>query len=540
MIQTKPLAKNRFIAAILLCTLWLAACTAPAAQTGGSGGNASAVETRSRLVVGVPFLTEVLDAQQTFDGGPMSVEQIGQALIRIDVETGELIPDLAESWAFSEDSKTLTFTLPAGALYSNGDPLDAQAVADALLRNKEVSPYASDFAALADVNVVDATTLELIFSEPPAAFLTVLNSSFGGPWNVAAAEEMGNEAFAIAPIASGPLMVQEFTPGGELLLVRNPNYQTRLPLVENKGPIHLEEVLVRMIPEDMTLAGELETGAVDLVVNAPASAIDRLRDNPEIDVIELRRPGIFGLVMNLERPFFSDVRVRQAIAKAVNREALIKVLNGTAPVHTFITPGMVAYSAEMETYAQELHPHDVAAAQALLAEADWADSDGDGIVEKDGEPFTVEFLIATDAVDQQQAGQVLQNQLRAIGIDVQISQQERNTAWETKGAGEFDMGFENYGWPDPDILSLVLGADFWNHARYDDPEVLDALVAARYIMDPMERTAAYAAIQQQLLDDVVEIPLWQMTSYVAVRTNVQGLVAPETFRLFLNDVMIVE
>ncbi|MBX3014469.1 MAG: hypothetical protein KF832_23320 [Caldilineaceae bacterium] len=532
----KPNIRQQVASVILLCALWLTGCVAPA-PTADTGATST---TRTRLIVGVPYLTDILDGQQAYDGSPVTTEQIGQALLRLDPETGELIPDLAESWAFSADNLTLTLTLPADALYANGDPLDAQAVAAALLRNKEVSPYASDFAALTDVRAVDATTVELIFTEPPAAFLTVLNSSFGGPWDVAEATKIGNEAFATAPVASGPLQVKAFTPGGELLLVRNENYQTSLPLVENKGPLYLEEVLVRAIPEDVTLAGELETGAIDLVVNAPASAIERLRANPEIEVLEKQRPGSFGLLMNLEHPIFADLLVRQAIAKAVDREALVKVVSGATPVHAFITPGMVAYSAEVESYAKALHPHDVAAAQALLAEAGWSDSDGDGIVEKDGEPFAVEFLIETNAVAQEQAAQVLQSQLKEIGIDVQISQQERNAVWELKGAGDFDLGFENYGWPDPDILSLVLGGAFWNHAKFNNPAVIDALTAARYIMDPAERTAAYAEIQHQLLDEVVEIPLWQGTFYVAVRKNVQGLVFPENFRVYLNDVTIVE
>ncbi|MEZ4620022.1 MAG: ABC transporter substrate-binding protein [Caldilineaceae bacterium] len=264
-------------------------------------------------------------------------------------------------------------------------------------------------------------------------------------------------------------MIQEFTPGAELLLARNPNYQTNLPLVENKGPLHLEEVLVRLIPEELTLVGELETGAIDMIAGVPASAIDRLQANPEIDVMEARQPGIFGLVMNLERPIFADLRVRQAIAKAVDRESLVKVVNGATPAYTFVTPGMIAYDATVDTYAHELHPHDVAAAQALLAEAGWTDGDGDGIVEKDGEPLTIEFLIPTEATGQAQAAQVLQSQLKAVGIDLQINQQEINATWETKSAGDFDMGIENYGWADPDILSVVLGAPFWNHANFDDP-----------------------------------------------------------------------
>lgn len=536
---------NRYIVVLLLFTLLLTACVAPPAPQASSPASeeseaAPAAQTRTRLIVAGPFMTEILDAQQSFEGGLLTVEQIGQALIRIDSETSELIPDLAESWSFSEDNLKITVTLPEGAVYSNGDPLDAQAVADALLRNKEVSPYASDFEALSDVAVVDATTFEMIFSDPPAAFLTVLNSSFGGPWNVAAAQEMGNEAFAVAPVASGPLVVKDFSPGSELLLARNENYRTNIPFVENKGPLHLEEVLARVIPEDLTLAGELETGAVDLVFNAPASAIERLRANPEITVIERRLPGVRALAMNLEHPFFSDLLVRQAIAKAVDRESLVKVLSGAAPIHAFITPGMVAYSPETEVYAQGLHPHDVAAAQALMAEAGWSDSNGDGIVEKDGEPFAVEFLIASDAVDEQQASQILQNQLRAIGIDVQISQQDRGYAFEAKSAGDYEMGFENYGWPDPDILSVVFGAPFWNFPQYENPALIEEMVAARYMMNAAERTAAYATIQQTLLDDVVEIPLWQGTTYAAVRNAVQGLIVTGDGKIFLNDVRIVE
>lgn len=495
--------------------------------------------TRSRLVVGIPFMDEILDAQQAFDGSAITLEQIGQALLRIDNATGELIPDLAESWSFSEDGKTMTFILPEGAVYANGDPLDAQAVGAALMRNKEVSPYASDFEALIDFNAVDATTLELNFSDPPAAFLTVLNGAFGGPWNAAEAEKVGNEAFAIAPVASGPLMVGEYTAGSELLLIRNDSYLTNLPQVENQGPLHLEEVLVRAIPEDVTLAGELEAGTVDMIVPAPVSAIDRLRDNPDITVWETVQRGFSGLVMNQNHPFLSDLVVRQAIATAIDRESLIKVVEGASPVHTFVTEGMVAYSPEAKTYGQELYPYDVAAAQALLVDAGWRDSDGDGIVEKEGEPFAVELLIAAGDVAQQQASQILQIQLKEVGIDLQINQQDGGAIWDTKVAGDFDIGFDGAGWGDPDILSLIFGAPFWNFGKYENPALMEEMSAARTILDIDERTTAYTAIQQTLLDDVAGIPLWQATRYVAVRNNVEGLVV-DGFPIYLNDVIVTE
>ncbi|MCB0069961.1 MAG: hypothetical protein KDE20_00825, partial [Caldilineaceae bacterium] len=172
--QINQFAGRGVIAVLFLSALWLAACAAPTASPSEENAGALATETRTRLIVGVPYLDEILDAQQAYDAGAATVAQIGQALLRIDSQTGEVLPDLAESWSFSEDGKTMTFVLPADAVYANGDPLDAQAVGDALFRNKEISPYASDFESLIDFNVVDATTLELIFSDPPAAFLVVL------------------------------------------------------------------------------------------------------------------------------------------------------------------------------------------------------------------------------------------------------------------------------------------------------------------------------------------------------------------------------
>ena len=276
-----------------------------------------------------------------------------------------------------------------------------------------------------------------------------------------------------------------------------------------------------------------------MAVNVPVSSVERLRGNPEITIFETPQTGVTNLTMNFNHPAFSDLLVRQAIAKAVNRDELVKVVEGASPMYTFITPGMVAYSAETESYGQGLHPHDVEAAQALLAEAGWTDSDGDGVVEKEGTPFSVEILVPANNVAQQQVSQILQNQLKAIGIDLQIAQLDGNAIWETMVAGDYDMGFDSYGWPDPDILSLVFAAPFRNFPKYENPALVEDLTAARYLLDTTERTAAYAEIQQTLLDDVAEIPLWQGVRYTAIRNNVEGLVF-NGYPIFFHDVIIRE
>ena len=497
---------------------------------------------RTRLVAAVPRITDILDAHQgtgTVAEHGLDMEQIGQALMRVDSTTGALVPDLAKSWSFSADGKTLTIILPAGAKFSNGDPLDAQALKDSWLRYKAISPFGSDLESLTDIKVVDATTFEATFKAPPAAISPVLETSYGGPWDVTLAKKVGDPAFAINPIASGPLAIKSFTPSSDVLLVRNDNYQTSLPFVKNKGPLYLTEVQLRAIPEDTTLAGELEIGTVDVVLNMPASSIERLRANPDIQWYESVSPGYTGLAMNHQNPLFSDVRVRQAIAHAVDRAALAKVLGAVAsPQYAFLNTSMIAYSPEADTYAQQQFAYNVETAKASLAALGWTDSNGDGIVEKDGKPFAVELLSINDSTFNLVA-QVLQAQLKVIGIDVKIVVQEAKAIREILLAGKYDLTFDVIGWRDPDVFAVAFAGKFWNLAKYDNPTSVTKLEAARQILDPAQRSAAYAELQKIWTDDVVELPLWQNKRFVAARTWVKGLIVnPTTGQVFLNDVTI--
>lgn len=534
----------KWLIPFLIASVLLVACAAPMPTI---LNEADSVETtgksmRTTLRIGASNMADILDAQQAFSGFSVDSAQIAQPLFRVDPATSEFIPDLAESWEFSEDGTRLTVTLPKNALFSNGDPLNAQAFKDAWMRYKTISPYNLDFEMLEDIQVIDEQTAEVVFSDPPSAILAVLITAFGGVWNTSVAQEIGDEAFAVAPVASGPLMVQGFTPGSDITFVRNPNYQTNLPLFENKGPLHVETVEVRLIQEEVTLAGELETGAIDLAINAPRSAIERWVDNPDIQLYEYLEPGYVGIAMNLTHPYFTDLRVRQAIAKSVDRESMVKVLGATtAPQYAFINSAMFAYSPEMESFAKDLHPRDVEAASALLTEAGWTDTNEDGIVELDGEPFVVEFLVSARDTQLQQASQVLQTHLREIGIDLQIVQQDEGFIREVMSAGDYEMGFDSILWRDPDIFLGVFAGSWRNYPQYDNPEMVEALYVARRTWNPDERTAAYAELQQFWLEEVLEIPLWQRRSYVAVRSWVEGVVVgPNNRDLYLNDVKIVE
>ena len=520
--------KNRklsLVTLLLLAAVLLSAC-APAVTS-----------TRTKLVIGAPQVTDILDAHQTFDNNLISTEQIGQALVRTDPKTGALVPDLAESLTFSKDGMMLTIKLPKGAVYSNGAAVDAQALKDAWTRYKTISPYGTDLAAVAGMTVKDATTLEVTFSEPTASIYAFLETSFGAPWNAAEAAKVGDPAFAVKPIGSGPLVVKEFTPGADLTMVRNDKYKTRLGNVQNKGPLHLQEVQVRGIPEQMTLVSELEAGNIDVLTQVPVSALEKVRANPDVQVYEFNLAIYSGLALNHQRPQFTDVKVRQAVARAIDRAALVKVLGaGVAPHYSFLVPAMIAYSDKAESAAKARYPYDVAAAKALIAEAGWRDSNGDGIVEKDGAPFSVKLLTNANNNDQSLMAQVLQTQFKAIGIDLQIRQQDPKTNREAVTAGNFDVVFDGVLWRDPDVFSqLPIFAGY----IAKNPAVAKKFAAARQMVDPAQRTAAYADIQQTLAEDVVEIPTLERKGFVAARKWVKGLAIDQnTGYVYLNDVTI--
>lgn len=497
---------------------------------------------RTQLIIAVAEEPDILDTQQaSWTAQPHA--WISQPLVSFDMELVNLVPDLAESWETSADGKVVTWKLPEGYKYSNGDALDAQALADTWKRYKEISVYAEDLGPITEMNVIDETTLEAVHSDPPAFMWAVLATDYGAPWDAAEAARIGDEQFGRKPVASGPFKLKEWVEGSHILLERNDNYQTNMPFVENEGPPRLEEVLIRFIPEALTRLSELEAGTVDAITDVPESEVARLQEDPKIQMFDAPTAGMSYLVFNTQRPPFDDVRVRGAVASAINREDLVKALAGTVdPQYAFLAPAQICYSEEMQQYAKELHPYDVEAAKALLTEAGWTDTDGDGIADKDGQPFTAELLVPTDDPKREKIGVVVQAQLQAIGLDVSIATYESAYIRDLCEEGEYDLALNRVSWSDPDILIYMVTDQGRNYPHYQNPEVEEKLLEARYIMDLEERTTLYAEVQKTLIDDVVYVSLFSRKDYLAVRSWVKDLVYHRLLygSIFLNDVTIVE
>ena len=507
----------------------------PEAETG------EVTPTRTTLIIASKDIPEILDGQQMNTSSPLTNQLIGQPLICYDSVAGVFVPDLVESFTISEDGSVMTLKLPTGYQFSNGKPLNAQALADTIERYRAISPYNYDYDGLEAVKVIDETTLEIV---NPRGF-NVMNPTFmtayGAAWDVKAAKEIGDEAFAANPVGSGIFKINtKWAPGQDLELVRNDNYRTNNPLVENKGPAHIENVRMRFIQDAQTRANELEAGSVDIVYGLSASAVASMRNNPDIQIYEQIIPGQNNLSMNNSRPPFNNINVRKAVAMAINREEIITALNGSVTAeYAYIPSAMIAYDPTAQEYARTKYPFDIEAAKALLAEAGWKDTDGDGIVEKDGKPFSVEMLVSSESAIQSDAAPVVQAQLKAIGIDAQIALQTNAYIRDTMRAAKHDMGFSFYKWADPDILTYRF-TEGNSRDGFAPPELAKMLDEARFITNPAARTAAYLEIQKYLIDNTPQVPLMNEIVYIGARSWVKGIVTADPSMFFLNDVIIVD
>ena len=497
------------------------------------------MEYEKTLIIAIPEEPEGMDIQQITWSNEIHA-LIFQPLVQVDTDMN-IVPDLATRFEISEDGKTITFYLPEDAKFSNGDPITPQAIKESVWRYKTISPWAEDYAAVTDIVAVD-NAAKFILSEPAPYLWAVLTTEYGGVVNARVAEEVGNEEFNRFPVASGPYMVKEWVRGSHVVLVRNENYTTNLPFVENKGPNpYIDEIIIKFVPEDLTRISELSAGKVHVIRGVPFEYVPILKQDPDINLYETIAPGLSYIDINMLRPPLNDSRVRKAIMLAIDRDELVSALaNTTIARYSFFAPTMVCYNESVEEYARQVYAHDVEEAKRLLSEAGWVDTDGDGIVDKNGQPLVLELLDPYDRPALHKVAPLIQSQLAKIGIKIELRTYSMFYIGDLEEAWNFDMALEFFVWADPDIYTYQIHSEVAN-ATYKNLKVDQLLVDGRVAVNYTERTIIYSRMQQILLKDLPFIPLLVNKGYTAFSKNVQGLIIiPPYGGLILNDVKIVK
>ena len=330
-------------------------------------------------------------------------------------EDYEPLPYLARSWEFDSDTSEVVFHLRHDLEWHDGTPVTARDVAFTFQRLKDPAvpfPNPSYFDYWDAVEVVDPVTVRF-FLRPHANALFGWTQTAIMPEHIlgdVAPEELESHPFGLlSPVGNGPFRFVERVPGDRWVFEANPDFPEDLG-----GRPYLDRLVYRQIPDEFALAAALRTGEVDLVIDASPSMYDQVKDDSTIVMTSYSAPEYAFIAWNSRRPQFADPAVRRALTMAIDRETLVQaVLGGNGTV----APGPVGpwHWAYDSTWTPT--PYDPEGAAAILEEAGWTDSDGDGVRDRAGEALRFE-LLATPRSDWSAIQTLAQAYLGEVGVEV--------------------------------------------------------------------------------------------------------------------------
>ena len=451
---------------------------------------------KDRLVIGISLEPPVLDPTKNAAAAirEVTTPSIYESLGRID-RNGAIGPGLAESWNISEDGKEYVFELRKGVTFHNGEPFDASMVKfslDRLFAADSTNPAKSLYTDIDKVEIVDPATVKVTLKSPNSFLLYSL--SLGDAAIMTPKTAPTNDK---NPVGTGPFVFKERKEGDSITLAKSPTYR-------DPASIKLNTVIFKIVKDPSAQVNALLAGDIDAfpVFQAP-ELVERLKKDPRFAVVIGTTEGEVILATNNGKKPFNDLKVRQAIAHAINREELISAESGYGvPIGSHFAPHNKAYIDLTKSY-----PFDIAKAKALLAEA--------------GYPNGFEATLKLPPVGYaQRAGEVMANQLGKIGIKISISQLQ----WPQWLSEVFKE--RNY---DLTIVAHTEANDLDRYARdgyywgYDSPEFKAKWREILAATDFAKRDELLKAAQRIVSRDAVNGFLFQLAKIGVWKKDLVGL-----------------
>jgi len=396
------------------------------------------------------------------------------------------------------------------------------------------SMYSGDFAMIDSVEAIDDSTVKFTLQYPHAPFLRRLSLSQAAIISPAAVEQWG-EDIGSHPVGTGPFKLEEWVPGERAVLVRNEEYW--------REPPKLERVNFSFIIEEQARVSALLAGDTDFETIVPPSLLSEVQADPNI-VLE-RGPATMPewVGFNMEKPPVDDVLVRKAISYAIDVDTIIQEIFmgvGTRSSQC-VAPFVYGYDDTIQPI-----PYDPAKARDLLAQAGWEDTDGDGVVDKDGQKFSVEFKIMNQP-DIQREVEAMQAYMADVGMEANIVVEEWGAYLADLSEGNmhlFILGQENpLGDADSSLQTLFSTEQIGlgNFSRYSNPEMDRLIEEERLETDPEVRLGLLKQAVNLAVDDAVFVPLFVRENLMAHHQKVKGFVlSPRDTFLDLYPVYIEE
>jgi len=523
--KIKAPLKNGII--FVLISLLLIALTGCNAKTGGEEPVAKGEK--------VLTLGGVKDYKSAVEGRNLVFE----CLVGVD-RKGNPVPKLAESWDVSEDGKIYVFHLRKGVKFHDGTPFDAAAAKFALER----AASSRAFGRYIDkMEVVDEHTLRVNLKEYYALLLYDLASGFGAPVvPPQAVEPAGSIEGKVANyIGTGPFKLVDYKKDEKAVLVRNDDYWGE--------KLKIDKVIWKTIPDPHAQIIALKAGELDMIgITEHHSSV------PYVEVPGLKEAGInvdvqsYGryqvLRFNCKKEPFNDRNVRLAFNYAIDKEKMVQELFGglADPAHTITAPWFKYGPSEVK----QKYIYNPKRARELLNEAGWRDTDGDGILDKNGQPFTCELVIPAGEANADAVAIFVQSELKKIGVEMNLLTLESGAAGAKQKKGEYDLYVHHSGCL-PSLPGYI-GPGGWYYSKAKDEryaysyhsEELDQLIEKAWMNpDETERKKLCNQIWDILHEQAPCISLYDIVKVVAYRDNVSGFKpGPTMFDMELEDIEV--
>ena len=421
----------------------------------------------------------------------------------------QVVPGLAESWDFDDETNTYTFHMAEDAKWQDGEPVTAEDVKftiEAIMDPENGSENAPNYEDVEEINVIDDHTVAFKLEDKNVAFLDYMTMAVL-PKHLLEGEDMQTSDFFRNPVGTGPYKIESWDEGQAITLVKNEDYF--------KGEPSIDKVVFKIVPDDNAKALQLKSGELDLALLTPKDAA-AFADDEAYTCYDMKTSDYRGIMFNFGNEYWQKNRdLIPAVCYGLDRQAIIDAV--------ILGQGMPAYGPlqrNIYNYEDvEHYDYNPEKAKEIL-EAAGCEMGDDGFYYRDGEK--VGFVISVSAGDQVRIdmAQIAAQELKEIGMDVSVE-----IPAQTDWAGQ--MAFL-IGWGSPfdadDHTYKVFGTDKGaNYSGYSNADVDKYLKEARQSADPKVRAEAYANFQKALAED----PAYAMICYIDANyvadSNIKGI-----------------
>ncbi|SDE09209.1 peptide/nickel transport system substrate-binding protein [Bhargavaea beijingensis] len=520
--------KRLWLVVTLAMAMLIAACSQPeeAKNIDANAAEKEGAETAGgNLILATTAAPTLFNPYYSTDTSSSTIEGfIFSGLVTVDQDFNPE-GDLAESWDFSDDGLKWTFHLRENVKWHDGEPMTADDVVFSynIPRDPDyVGPRGLPFEIIEEVNKIDDYTVEFVLSEPYAPFITitaqfeVLPKHILGDVPIA---ELGKHPFNTKePIGTGPFKFKEWKEGEYIALEANEDYHLGAP--------KLDGLLYKIVPDTNTLMAQLQVGEISMAGISP-EYVGMAQDLESKGMVKLESgpSNAFEYIgYNLRNELFQDKKVRHALTHAIDREAIIEAILGSAGTvaHGPGSPANWAFNPDVPKFE-----YDIEKAKQLLREAGWKPGP-DGILQKDGKKF--EFALKTTSANEirQQIAEVAQQQWAEIGIKTSIEVLEWSAYVEQTSPPNWNFDAMVAGWSigsDPDPTWFWHTSEIeagLNYNGYSNPKVDELLSKNTQIADLEERKAVIAEADAIVTEDQPNTFIYYPEGYLAISPKLAG------------------